>query len=984
LFATVDEFWFRPDRSPITDTGIYSVFRDPANTRSAGTSKVDPKIDLGRFGLTPASVMERMRFFLTAVSRAPDLNLYGKPRISVWPLADQQTPVAGGATDRRSAFDDVIAFCSTIAGKTYYFARTNSWDPTYDFETAGRTNANAASTDSRNKQLFTYLQKLTDLTPPGATSSFSKKYGADRDQILVEIFDYIRSTNLVDTGNKAAGAVFPPLPGPYPLAYTPGYDNLAEGATNKYDGSAKSNLGSGQVIPTIRKVNGAEVNRGFGRFVILSEAGLAFFRDTGADIPGFDTEKPTSNTDIPLRAILLNEMYTPSPGYPALSESYAYTVEYLDMLDPKSWIQYKPANPLRDTVPLKIARLDANFVEVDAWRGPDGRFFMPTRGFANQFRYDTSASGSKTMKSLAVGGNVSNPLASGDYSKYPFFSQKFYVSSADGKTAPTNFTVLTAPLKYKFYSLAVPAGSSIPPLHPKAVTTPIQTVTVNIAPQRGAPMTLPIPALSSSYTGILNTVGTAPANGDWNNLVIRIVELNGEIKGDIRLAMAKFDVPETYYSPAGTLANFSSLALQVQNFRTSWGRVYPGYPELAPSPANPNNPNNKRIGVIVPGQRHRSDKIIDLPETILGVPSPSGGPYGDFDRGISKHTDGPFMGRADEGNVRFKADDNPGGGGNVPYFRGAGGYDEVGANFFSPNRIIPSAVMFGSLPSGVLANPKRPWETLLFAPSLSQGHRGAQDPPDHYLLDLFSMPVVEPYAISEPLSTAGRVNLNARLAPFGYAKVGSRPYIERNTGLLGVLKGMYQLAVPSTAADSAHSETPLSNTNQTAKYRIPIDPFATVDNVISPKFDTAPGYFRSPSQICELDLLLETTDFDSPSKRANFWRTNGMTGDNGRERPYAHIYPRLTTKSNTYTVHAWAQSIAKNPATKEWDKFDETSDRVVGEYRGSTTIERFLDPNDEALLKGGGGGYDGAKDGATPLDPYYRFRVVNHKRFVAD
>ncbi len=36
---------------------------------------------------------------------------------------------------------------------------------------------------------------------------------------------------------------------------------------------------------------------------------------------------------------------------------------------------------------------------------------------------------------------------------------------------------------------------------------------------------------------------------------------------------------------------------------------------------------------------------------------------------------------------------------------------------------------------------------------------------DYLLLDLFSMPVVEPYPISEPLSTAGRINMNYQIVP---------------------------------------------------------------------------------------------------------------------------------------------------------------------------------------------------------------------------
>src|SRR6185369_9658572 len=78
------------------------------------------------------------------------------------------------------------------------------------------------------------------------------------------------------------------------------------------------------------------------------------------------------------------------------------------------------------------------------------------------------------------------------------------------------------------------------------------------------------------------------------------------------------------------------------------------------------------------------------------------------------------------------------------------------------------------------------------------------------------------------------------------------------------------------------------------------------------------------------------------------WKANAITGDNQRERPYAHIFPRLTTKSNVYTVHMRCQAIRKS-ANSKVDEFDPKLDSVVGEYRGSSTIERFIDPNDEAL-----------------------------------
>src|SRR5204863_7056320 len=139
--------------------------------------------------------------------------------------------------------------------------------------------------------------------------------------------------------------------------------------------------------------------------------------------------------------------------------------------------------------------------------------------------------------------------------------------------------------------------------------------------------------------------------------------------------------------------------------------------------------------------------------------------------------------------------------------------EDTGQTYFSPNRQLPSAVMLGSLPTGINPhNPmsSRPWETLLFRPNREDvtSHPGAdisKGPPDHLVLDLFTVPVIEPYAISEPFSTAGKINLNYVLAPFGYAKgdagkdlgtTRDRSYIRRDTALRGALKSTFIMAVP--------------------------------------------------------------------------------------------------------------------------------------------------------------------------------------------
>jgi uncharacterized protein (TIGR02600 family) len=971
LFSTIDEFWFRPDRSPLTSNGIYSVFLpETSANKVAATAQV---MDTNVFTKTPAATIDRLRLFLTAVSRAPDLNLQGKPRISIWPLPDE--------LNKRSTFDKVANFCSTIPAdfdatggfkdtgrNSYSFQRQKPWSPTYDFE---------AANNGRNKKLFQYLQNLTSVASPGTNKSFSSKYGADRDQILTMIFDYVRSTNLVDTANESGNTI---VAGKslYHSSFTPGYDALAEGDINKYTQASKSFPGSGMVIPTLRR-EGNVVNRGMGRFLTVSEVGLLFFRDTQPrpaqnvpdDVPiaGFDTDTQSPvvppekrNNEVPLRCVLIPEMFSVSPGYPAMSESYAYTVTEVE---PFQFVGSDGA-----PYDFKMARGDANYVEVDPWRSQDGRFFMPTRSFPNQFQYDSDPKGARTSK-IFVGsdGSVSNPLDRADYSKYPFFSRRFYVRS-EGTAAPTQFKFKGGKLKIDFYSLAIKDAQS-PGFHTPYEPGIIQTINIDF-PSGITTVDLPTKTAEVLFRDIPTKMNLSPDDGQFQQFAIRSMEVNGLVRGDTRLVQGLFEVPSSYYSPAGMPGTYAGTTRLVHNLRSSWGRPYAGL---------------TTFGSVTPSNISRPTKKVDLPANILGIPSIGGASVGDYDRGMSKHTDGPFINKTDEGNIRMKLDDDFAGGGAIPYYRGAGGYDEVGANFFSPNRIVPSAVMFGSLPSGVRSTPPRPWETLLFCPPVGSP-RGALAPADHFLLDLFTMPIVEPYAISEPLSTAGRINLNHRLAPWGYVKAGNKSYIERTTALHGVLQGMYQLAIPSSTPELAHNESPLGNATTGTIVRQPIDPYATIEQSINAYINTK-GYFRSPSQICEMDLLTKTpptgviyTPFRLAglAGRTAFWRANDQTGDNGRERPYAQIYPRLTTKSNTYTVHIWAQGLAKNPATKdgEWDKFDEDRDRVIGEFRGSTTLERYLDPNDPAIKD-----YDATKSTSKGLDSFYRFRILSSRRFVA-
>jgi hypothetical protein len=78
-------------------------------------------------------------------------------------------------------------------------------------------------------------------------------------------------------------------------------------------------------------------------------------------------------------------------------------------------------------------------------------------------------------------------------------------------------------------------------------------------------------------------------------------------------------------------------------------------------------------------------------------------------------------------------------------------------------------------------------------------------------------------------------------------------------------------------------------------------------------------------------------------------------------------------------VHYRVQALRQPPRVgRNWDEWDEGRDQVVGEYRGSTTIERFLDPNakiPDYTQVNLSSDYD-------PIDKFYRWRVLSQKQFA--
>ena len=323
---------------------------------------------------------------------------------------------------------------------------------------------------------------------------------------------------------------------------------------------------------------------------------------------------------------------------------------------------------------------------------------------------------------------------------------------------------------------------------------------------------------------------------------------------------------------------------------------------------------------------------------------------------------------------------------------------------FSPNRQISSPVMFGSLLTGA----DHPWRTLLFRPAMLPGyqggytHPGNSNPatfvPDHLLLDLFWMPIVEPYGISEPLATSGKINLNTQIMPF--------TYINRTTGMNAVLKSVMITALnpDGTGATSSGSFSFVGTTSSykwgaasypTVTTRYPVDAKQTLAQITGsadatsayPEFSRTvhtaalPNFFVSASQICDVPLI---PTISSAAGLSGFWGANSLTGDNSLERPYTYIYPRVTTKSNIFTVHVLAQSLKQIPADAAQGTWYENKDQVLSEFRGAFTVEKYFDPNTDDLTDSSGNTLQAQNDGSMNASAGLRatkWRLLGVKRF---
>jgi uncharacterized protein (TIGR02600 family) len=964
--------------------------------------------------------VEQAKFFLTANSRAPELNLFGEPRISMWPVSN--TLSLGSTVTANSSYtamDEVLALDSTLvtSGNTlspYYFVRQSSVSPTTD------------AAIPRNTNLLNYLDQLTSIANPipGFGGTFAGKYGTTgKRQILTEIFDYIRTINSEDpnlNGGQTSQHQY--------ATGTPGSGN------STFQGIS---VGIGQITPSVNPLGWGTM--GLATFPLLHEAEIQFVglgRGKAGSPPTAIPYNPSQfgqvlNPGAPAWDTTTDPTgHTPAVGYTAVQ---AFLL--LDFINPGHYM------PTTENCPCFVVSVGGNLSNmiITPNGGAQTNFGFPNPNHTTppSPAYDSIATkwdfmgagddlaGYLDFRALTYGRTLTpyptrNPsgnnflgsLIGGYYPQWAWYP--FYSGIISVPTTGTNTMTVSGPDVDPVTHL--PGSTSItvsiyPPSTltytnvngisgPAPTAAPLQTYTLSFPPLNN----IPIPGVAASGTAVVNgasvsvgpTVGTTLTTDRWQQTSLSMIttadvvqglvmNYNQPWSGDARM-LAIQNVP------AGAFTKHPDYGTRT----FAYGLNSPGE-NIIDANQTPNG-SLGTAGYLVSGASAAPSTYPLVPPGLSGALYSNGSPSWDWDNGVGSYPDGPYINKADEGSQ----DNEP----NVVPYLTWNKPNVTGGVFFSPNRQIPSPGMLGSLPTGIdpTGNNPAPWQTLLFRPDSSHPESKAvnpNNPEDELFLDLFWMPTADPYPISEAFSSAGKINLNYEIVPF--------TYIIRNTGVRAVLSSekVAQISIFDSADyKEDRSILPTYNHGIAARTSINLGLNTTDDGGTLQQFRDlfngegnfslstagAPSIFRSASQICDIYLVPKGYSWLSKKTAQNAWygRDFAMVGDNVRERPYADIYGRVTTKSNTYTVYYTVQalkypsSLASDPTNSA--SWDESQGKVVGEYRGSTSIERYLDPTNT------GSGNNGIIDyaPATPSNPtsiknlegYYRWRVVQSHQFI--
>jgi hypothetical protein len=984
---------------------------------------------VGGYSLDEADI-RRARFFLTTHSSAPETNPYNQPKMSLWPIQEDVT--------KRTRTDHLMALAASLGGppnaRHYYgLQRAAAWSGS----TPGSSHSTTAdfAESSRNYQLFEWLQTRTSAPFPTFSTSFEAKYGVDnRNQLLLSMFDLMRWTANPGNAWTDNGAA---------------YDYLAPST----EGGAPI-AGSGMVAPLKLDIGDGRILRAPGRVPTITEAAIVFIatnaKKTNNEI---DTENAGlwqgfAKQTTEVRAFIVLEPYLASPGHPAVNPSIRYVIKGLNgpsQGNPESPPDDMPFAMETHTLNGKVLVFGGVALPQDQYELINQVTFSPsfpgvktlTDGVPSEVRrFGGDATSFTGLTALFVqnDGQPRSSLGSGNpIEHFPWFSNAIDVNAPDTQPlSELNYTCGDLVLEIRdaqsdviLQEIALPFSSlngqqiPMPRLPPEDFAKVSDGNNPNFLLSRFALQKDSQNPNAPPYLPIIK-------RGD----VVRAVTLNpiAPHRGDVRMIASRFRVPKDWFIPASTppgiLDDYEKHGLRETVF-DSVGQI-----------GSLGQPGSRQLPINTVGSLLRQPPTFPLNALPQGVAEalsrtnlddvfkPDEARYGDWETGPGTLPDGPFFSRQDLVNAVSQEDARRGTRDNISATYTDGGQLTVDAQGLShtPQRQVASAFIFGALtpyihgipedPHTSLKDPPEPepWRTLLFCPNpasrtnpanvaataLDHPGFGIPDfglPPDHFWLEFFWTPAVEPTFLSPAFSTQGKINLNYQMIPF--------TWIERTTALHAAFKGVRIPAIHHSAREI---------------YKAPLDPAAPspldapetlyeVDVVKTLKafrsHFTAGNVFLHPSEICNFHLVpRRIPGFESDYSRGlnpapmdpanleyesvNEW-WNGdvtdplkvdafeLTGDNLRESPYAQVYPRLCTRSNVFKVHYRVQLISKSRSTpaNEWNV---ETEKITAEQRGASVIERYLDPNDPTIP-------DMTRSNLA-LDEFYRYRILTTEPFT--
>lgn len=982
--------------------------------------------------------LEGSQFFLTTRSSGPEMTIYGTPRLCMFPMYQavlaEVGKTSGTIPNTVGAFEVTMATNCTIAKKPYYFQRADS--------PGSRHNNFFYENGGRNADLQTYLRNMTEAIPPGhpelasVFSTLKQKYpgpnrtvadttnpdfdSSDRTQILLSMLDFIRSTNMTPGYLTAANA------------YGDGNGQVSGlcGCNVKGDSNAQPKhaaalaYNSTKVTPkgSGRTYGAAEICL-FAHSIAVKKGQNAGTIPTGVRLtPGTQIKWNDAKSASLIQVGVLVNAFSPRQGWAPLFAQGAVNISNYQAASGTD-----PASAPGKESPLTFV---GGTTEYKLLTGlvPDGFNSTATTPPPNLVPW-----------AGMVGARL---MAWGQAAQVATLDPIVYEGTGAGNTN-------TIPIQFKWRhdSTSTPSKPSIDVLRiflydsgaalgaRPGETNVIQGIDLDIGANT---IDLDVEYTGKSMDAVMKTATTfPPPKVAVTSFVVP--------HGDYRLVTTPLRVERGIFVPHGTgkhsvvepilngrnvtyvLGNGGKLAPPNEGLLSGTG--IPGMdPAYAPhlAPVEPKYLCNSDLGTkpeddvlrvaskdsrralrFANGRRDGEYAGFGNPNTVPNRGSSDPLETGDFDNGVGLCPDGAYMNQPDDGDARDAT---------YPYYAKLLDRSRANPASFSPNRLVRSAVEFGSIPSGIQA--RVPWQTLRFRPDPGM-YKGSNQytklgfkpnipdgythyfpfsnycgPKDHLLLDMFWVPVVEPWSISEGFATKGLINLNQQIFPF--------TYIQRTTALNALLRGERMMAIPDSAANNYKNGTLFPDSNV---YRHWINAKETLKQLVDfrwrgqdPEGFTLPfNAFRSASEVCELWLVPEHNGVGSEPGGTwnlnhiirNFWEQHRLTGDNMRERPYANLYPRLTVRSNVYKVHMIAQTLKKatsNPPETFVSQTKEGADPdlVTAEWRGSALIERVINPSDPELTRQNID-YAVSFKPNTPiakLDNYYSYRVTEVKQLT--